>query len=514
MRNKLIIILTLFTTKLFAQVPEDAIKFSWNTHSGSARYMAIGGVMGSLGGDISAAFVNPAGLGLFKTREYVFTPGIIKNNNKATFRETENNNKKNAFNLGPSGIIIGFSNVQKPETHNAFCIAINQTANFNNIVKYSGLNNYSSFSEQFAEEFAKSKLSIETVLNSNSPLPYTAAPALYTYLMDTVRVNGVLQVKTAPEYLLDSGKSLMQEMNKTTSGGVYELAFAFASNIKEKWLYGFTVGMPIINYQSNTSFTEKDISGDTTNGFSSFNYVDNYKTTGTGFNLKLGVIYRPKEYIRLGFAFHTPNFMALKDTRTTTLTSNLENPVSNYSTSSTMFTNNQPGESRYSLNTPWKAIISASYVFREIENVRKQKGFISADIEYLRHRGSRFSSGNETPTIAEKAYYKSLNEVVKTNYKGTINFRVGGELKFDIIMARIGFAYYSNPYKDDAFKANKMLLSGGLGYRNNGFFVDLTYVYNLKKDVDLPYRLEDRANTFAELKQKQGHIVATIGVKF
>ena len=116
--------------------------------------------------------------------------------------------------------------------------------------------------------------------------------------------------------------------------------------------------------------------------------------------------------------------MALKDTRTTTLTSNLENPVSNYSSSSTMFTNNQPGESRYSLNTPWKAIISASYVFREIENVRKQKGFISADIEYLRHRGSRFSSGNETPTIAEKAYYKSLNEVVKTNYKGTINFYI------------------------------------------------------------------------------------------
>ena len=89
MRKKLIIILTLFSTKLFAQVPEDAIKFSWNTHSGSARYMAIGGVMGSLGGDISAAFVNPAGLGLFKTREYVFTPGIIKNNNKATLLEKQ-----------------------------------------------------------------------------------------------------------------------------------------------------------------------------------------------------------------------------------------------------------------------------------------------------------------------------------------------------------------------------------------------------------------------------------------
>jgi hypothetical protein len=81
-------------------------------------------------------------------------------------------------------------------------------------------------------------------------------------------------------------------------------------------------------------------------------------------------------------------------------------------------------------------------------------------------------------------------------------------------MARLGFAYYTNPYKDFAFKANRMMLSGGLGYRNHGFFLDLTYVYTVKKDVDLPYRLEDRDNTFANLKQHQGNIIGTIGIKF
>jgi hypothetical protein len=59
-----------------------------------------------------------------------------------------------------------------------------------------------------------------------------------------------------------------------------------------------------------------------------------------------------------------------------------------------------------------------------------------------------------------------------------------------------------------------MMLSGGLGYRNNGFFVDLTYAYMIKKNVDLPYRLEDRANTFSNIKQKQGNILLTVGVKF
>ena len=81
-------------------------------------------------------------------------------------------------------------------------------------------------------------------------------------------------------------------------------------------------------------------------------------------------------------------------------------------------------------------------------------------------------------------------------------------------MARNGFAYYGKPYKDAELKASRMLLSGGLGYRNKGFFVDLTYVHAISKDVNFPYRLEDRANTFAELKQQKGNIVATVGLKF
>ena len=125
-----------------------------------------------------------------------------------------------------------------------------------------------------------------------------------------------------------------------------------------------------------------------------------------------------------------------------------------------------------------------------------------------------FRSDNEKVTDEEKVYYKALNKVVKSNYKGNFNFRVGGELKFKIIMARLGFAYYGNPYKDKELKANRMLLSGGLGYRNKGFFVDLTYVHAMSKDVNFPYRLQDRANTYATLKEQRGNVIATVGVKW
>ncbi len=514
--KKIVLLFSIMYTGMesHAQVPEDAIRYSWYPHNGTARYMAIGGTMGSLGGDITANFVNPAGLGFYKTSEAVLTPSFFMNRNAIQYRETASSQSKNALGFGTSGVIIGSVNRYHPGKSNAFSIAINQTAVYNNTIRYSGLNNYSSFSEQFAEEFAKSGQSINDVLYSNSSMPYTVAPALFTYLIDTVTINGFTQIKAAPEYLLDSGKTLRQDMEKKTRGGMYELALGFAENIKDKWYWGASIGIPLVDYNSRTQFTESDISGDTSNRFHSFTFTDDFTTRGAGANIRLGAIYRPVEHIRLGLALHSPSVMMLTDTRTTTLLTELENPVKSFHVSSTSFTNNQPGESKYFQSTAWKAIVSASYVFREIENVKKQRAFLSADIEYVHHRGSRFHSFNEEPTAEEKAYYKALNKVIKDYYKGTFNFRVGGEIKLNVIMGRLGFAYYGNPYKDAAFKANRMMLSGGLGYRNKGFFADITYVHQVRKDVDVPYRLEDRDNTFAELKQTQGNIVATVGVKF
>ena len=504
----------LISSTIYAQVPEDALRYSFFPQNGTARNLAVGGAMGSLGGDINATFVNPAGLGFYKTSEFVITPGFFLNSNATKFRGTDSKNNWNSLGFGTSGWVMGFGSRYKPKISNAVSLAITQTANFNNSIKYSGLNNYSSLSEQFAEEFAKSGYSIDTVLNYNSPLPYGSAPGLYTYLIDTVKVNGLYQVKGAPEYILDAGQALKQEMTKTTKGGITEFAIGFAHNSNDKWFWGVSFGIPLISYTSNTSFKESDTSANTSNHFKQFEYTDQFKTTGVGINGRFGIIYRPQDYIRLGLSVQTPTYMELSDTRTTTLSTQLENPVANFSTSSTIFTNDQPGESKYTQTTPFKAVLSASYVFREVSNVKRQRAFLTADVEYVHHKGSRFGSNNDKPTDQEKTYYKSLNKVVSADYKGSFNFRVGGELKFNTIMGRLGFAYYGDPYKDAAYKANRMLLSGGLGYRDKGFFVDLTYVYAISKDVNFPYRLEDRANTYATLKQQRGNIVATVGVKF
>ena len=519
MKKLLYIFLLLPATQVFAQVPEDALRYSFYPQNGTARNLATGGVMGSLGGDITANYVNPAGLGFFKTREIVLTPSYFLNNQTANFRDVKTAAKDNNFAFGPMGVIIGQPNRYNPRNSSAFSFALTQTANFNNTIRYKGLNNLSSFSESFAEEFSKSGYSIDDVLNTMSPLPYTSALGLQTYLIDTATINGQTVVRGAPENILDAGQALQQDMLKTTSGGIYELALSGAFNKNDQWYFGGSLGIPIINYKSNTTFTESDTSSNTGNGFKSFTYNDEFRTVGVGVNVKLGVIYRPEEHIRFGLALHTPSVFFQRDKHTASLTTNLETAAGQpetFSASSLLFTNNQEGVSRYLQSTAWRAILSGSYVFREIEDVRKQKGFISADVEYVNHRGSRFSSDNEEVTDDEKTYYKALNDVVKNLYKGAFNFRVGGELKFNVIMARLGFGYYGNPYKDADFKANRMVLSGGLGYRHKGMFIDLTYAHHINKDADYPYRLEDRPNnfTYASTRQNLGNIVATVGWKF
>ena len=161
--------------------------------------------------------------------------------------------------------------------------------------------------------------------------------------------------------------------------------------------------------------------------------------------------------------------------------------------------------------SPCILLISASYVLHVVEDVTSQKGFITADVEYVTHRGSKFSSAEEN---GDDSYYKGVNVAIKEVYKNAFNFRVGGELKFKTIMTRLGFAMFGNPYEESALKGKKMNLSGGLGYRNKGVFVDLTYVHSLNKDVNFPYRLSDKANTYADLKDSNGNILLTVGFKF
>src|SRR5687768_14134524 len=167
MKNTIFILLLLITgSSVRAQLPEDALRLSWNTSSGTARQQAIGGAMGSLGGEISSLFVNPAGLGFYKTSEIVLTPGFSFAKSKSSYRETDaKSDNQTRFNLGTTGFVGGWTDRYSKWTSKAFAIGVNRLANFNSTVYYKGANNFSSYSEQFAEEFAASGVDLNNYEN-------------------------------------------------------------------------------------------------------------------------------------------------------------------------------------------------------------------------------------------------------------------------------------------------------------------------------------------------------------
>src|SRR5690349_2820666 len=129
MKKILLLLLSFCTVKsIMAQEPEDALRLAWNVQSGTAREQAVGGAMGSLGGDISATFVNPAGLGFYKTGDFVLTPRFGFMNNKSTYFNRTESDKANTPNYGTSGVVFGGSTYResKKNRSSAISIAVNR----------------------------------------------------------------------------------------------------------------------------------------------------------------------------------------------------------------------------------------------------------------------------------------------------------------------------------------------------------------------------------------------------
>ena len=493
----------------FAQEPDETLRTAWFTQNGTARNIAVGGALASLGGDITAAHVNPAGIGLYKTREFVFTPSFNFNNNKINFRGTDSSSKKFGYMGGTAGFVFGgtprYSNSRW--SGYAFAITYNQLANFNNHISYSGLNNYSSFSEKYLEELANDGADTTAALYN---YPYGSSLAFWTYLVDTTTVNGQFGYKS----LVPVSTGVYQYYDAVTTGGYNEIALSIAGNKSDNLYLGASLTIPFVNYNRNFTYSEKDATSNPNNNFSSFTYNETLKSSGIGVGLKLGAIAKLGDYFRVGAAFHTPQIISFEDEIRSSIIANTEQYAGTRTQTSDALTDNTPGKREYNLVTPWRAIVSGSYIFAtDIGDTKQQKGFISADIEYVNYKASRYSAVDKSNS-ALVDYYSAVNDATKNYFKGNVNIKVGGELKFDPLMVRAGFAYYGSPYADKSLHANKTIVSGGIGYRKFGIFVDLTYAYDISKDVNFPYRLNDVANTYANVKNNVGNLTLTFGVKF
>jgi long-subunit fatty acid transport protein len=366
----------------------------------------------------------------------------------------------------------------------------------------------SSFTEQYLEELTRDRADTNAALSNYI---FGSSLAFRTYLIDTL--SGPNGSVAGYQSLVPISTGVIQSYDAVTRGGYNEIALGLAGNMADRLYIGGSLTVPIVSYQRDLTYSETDATNNPNNNFAYFTYHETFKSQGVGVGLKLGMLYKPKEFWRIGFALHTPQLISFNDQIRSSITANTESYAGLRTETSDKLNSGNPGTRQYSIVTPWRAIASASYVFREVANTHKQRAFVSADLEYVNYRGARFRAASNADQSSID-YYSQLNSTVKNYYKGNINARIGGELKFDPWMFRLGAAYYGSPYAASEVKANRIVTSGGVGYRNHGIFIDLTYVYTFVKDANFPYYLNDKPNTYAIQTGNLGNIVATIGFKF
>lgn len=488
---KILLISTLVTaTAAFdatAQNEVDALRYSRSSILGTARYSAMGGAFGALGGDMSAIHANPAGIGVFSRSTGSVSLGIFSAATNANYLGLESSDVKMNANIGNAGFVARFKRKRGQEKQwawKAFHLGVsyNRTANFHKRTAVMGVNTNSSVVDGWVNQLNNEGIHYADIPSDIAPgsLLSSAYMGWGTFLIDTLpgSVNTYTR-NVAPFY------GQMQQVKETTKGAMGEIALAFGGNFGNALYIGTTIGIPRLDYEMVRTYTESDVQ-DTIHNFSSLSKTDYLKAKGNGFNIKFGMIYRPVQWLRVGAAIHSPTWFEIDETFSSSVSSNLESAGQYTLPTAT-------GVFDYRLQTPFRAIGSLAFVVGKI-------GLISADYEYVNYALAQLSSRNYS--------FDSENTNVKNRLHWAGNIRVGTEWRINMVSLRGGFAINGNPYTG-GYSLDNTRYSLGAGLRLKHFFVDLTY--NLHRQANL-YQMYD--TYFADAVTMNHGVITTVGFRF
>jgi hypothetical protein len=124
--------------------------------------------------------------------------------------------------------------------------------------------------------------------------------------------------KDVTDYQAIAKGNVNQFYDATTTGSYNEMSFTWASNTQDKLYLGGSIVLPMINYSSSLNYTESYSS----NNQGLFDFFENYSSKGFGIGAKLGLIYKPEAFFRMGLTLHTPQLISFSDAVNASMYSN------------------------------------------------------------------------------------------------------------------------------------------------------------------------------------------------
>ncbi len=477
----------------FSQNISDALRYSILSTGSTARTLGVGGSLNALGGDFSVLSTNPAGLAVFRRSDFILSTAVYNNN---TSSELINSNYpayiRNAsnFSLDAVGLVVS----TRPQSQNwrifNFAIGLNRVANYHQDFRYEGAVP-TSISNRFAE--------LANGLNPDELDEFEAGPAYSVYAIEEAPPFS----KNYYSYINDSlltGKNISdiyRYQRLQANGSMNEMVLSFAGNFDDRLSIGATIGIPFINYEERINYLEED-KIDTIFPFHSLAYNEYLKTTGIGLNLKLGIIYRFNQMVRLGIALHTPTGMALSDEYSSSLETQFDDGQGDGTAESPF------GRFDYQLSTPWRFIGSLGLIFQK-------SGFLTAEIEWVDYSNASYNFTRDFDTYFYEE--QEANSQIAQNLQNTMNIRLGGEYIISHFRLRAGLNLLGQPFLGD--NNFDTAFSLGAGYRQDDFYLDLAYQRTSSNEAFTPYVLVDTSSQPTVLNNIiKTKILATFGFRF
>lgn len=482
MIKRILVIALAISTTLNAQNEVDALRYSTHDNLGTARYSAMGGAFGSLGGEFSALSLNPAGIGMYQFSEFTFTPTFNLNSTKSYFNGTNTADYNTGLDIGNLGLVFTIPKGDTDWKRINIAIGWNQLTSYDRNIIIEGHNNTSSLADNILE-YAQGN----TIDNLNS---FHGSPAFWSDLIDLENndtING-WYANDNGSYIshISSNSNKMQAKHIQTSGGENEFVFSAGGSYNEQLYIGASIGFPSINYYENTIYSEHSFE-DTINGLNGFDYQEELTTYGNGMNLKVGAIFRVNESFKIGASVHSPTYYNIEETYSTLITTHF-NEVS--------YTEDSPvNYFEYKLQTPWKANLSASTILNK--NI-----LINGDYEIIDYSSVRMHS--------DSYRFTDENEIISNLYQKTENIKIGAEMNIKPFILRAGYAKLGSAFANKDFSRENF--SYGLGINNGGYYFDIAYVLSQGANEHLLYNEEYIAPT--SLVNTNHSLIFTIGFRY
>lgn len=456
--------------------PLDMMRNARNDYSfTTARAAAMGGAFTALGGDLASIGINPAGVGMSQRSVVSLSPAMTYS--RGNFDLSDRTAQATRFTFNSGGLILPSARSRDGRVCFNVGLSYNKTDDCNygghiRLPQTQGGSLLNVFQLQLNGLYSGWKGISEGALKddpfNNTDIFIDEWGAVLGYQSGLFKAtgDGTYELNGLPS---DTKYTPSLAYQSTGSVGEYNIAGGF--NFSNIVYFGFDFGFQSISQNMWLSYTE-DYAATGHNALSRMNYMQNIRSYGTSFNVKFGAIVRPIPSLRIGIAYHSPNFTSLyKDYVASMETFQVGNTYGSTRTSLTT-------EYLYEYQTPSRLLLGAAYTLGNYFAV-------SFDYERVWYNGMRYTS--ESYAVQE-----AFRSEIRNVYRPANNFRVGIEAKpIPSLALRAGYAYYDTPINErdengdpiifnDIFTTSSHHISAGIGFwLTPTTTLDLAYVYSL-----------------------------------